>query len=200
MKGDDAVSEILSLVLIAGVVIAVFVAAAVVSVPAYEAEKEVQHQILLEDEFSSLKTGIDFLWLTGTYDTEKTVLVSLSADTAVSGKLAVGSAPLEITADEGVFTLPLAEVTYANGGVMQYMYRGGALYKGDTLLTPASESPTHTVLICRKNAMPHLLYATEPVPVLFSLEEKAEYHQVSYGEKQTDLLTVYYVRLDGGMR
>ncbi|HJJ31843.1 MAG TPA: hypothetical protein O0X97_06315, partial [Methanocorpusculum sp.] len=134
MKRDDAVSEILSLILILGVIFAVSAIAAAVAIPGYAAEKESEHQTLLENEFSSLKTGIDFLWLTGTYDTEKTVLFSLSADHTASGKLGVENTPLEISADEGVFSLPIVDITYTEGGLLRYRYFGGALYRGEDIL------------------------------------------------------------------
>ena len=197
MKCDEGVSEMVSLVLILGVVLAVSAIAAAVIIPGYAAEKESQHQIMLEDEFSSLKTGIDFLWLTGAYNSEKALLFSLSADHAASGKLEVGSVPLEITADEGTSSLELLEVTYADGGVMQYRYLGGALYKGESLFVPASESLTHSVLICMENPTPFSLYAAEPISAAASLKRKAEYHNVSYGDKHTDVLTVYYFSVNG---
>ncbi|MCQ2511319.1 MAG: hypothetical protein Q4Q25_04050 [Methanocorpusculum sp.] len=197
MKCDEGVSEVLSLVLILGVVLTVSAIAAAVIIPGYAAEKEFQHQIILEDEFSSLKTGIDFLWLTETVDTEKPLLFSLSADHAASGKLEVGSVPLEITADEGVSSLELLEVTYAEDGEMQYRYLGGALYKGESLYLPASESPVHSVLICRESSAPFSLYAAEPIPAAVSLKRKAEYHNVSYGDDHTDVLTVYYFSVIG---
>ena len=199
MKCDEGVSEIVSLVLILGVVLAVSAIAAAVIIPEYAAEKESQHQILLEDEFSSLKTGIDFLWLTETFDTKKPLLFSLSADHTVFGKLEAGGVPLEITADEGVSSLELLEVTYAEDGEMQYRYLGGALYKGESLFVPAAESPAHSVLICLENPNPFSLYAAEPVPVTVSLKRKAEYHNVSYGDKHTDVLTVYYFSVTGGI-
>lgn len=199
MKCDEGVSEMVSLVLILGVVLAVSAIAAAVIIPGYAAEKDSQHQIMLEDEFSSLKTGIDFLWLTETFDTEKPMLFSLSADHAASGKLEVGSVPLEITADEGASSLELLEVTYADGGVMQYRYLGGALCKGEALFLPASESPVHSVLICLENPNPFSLYATEPISAAVSLKRKAEYHNVSYGDKHTDVLTVYYFSVIGGI-
>ena len=199
MKCDDGVSEILSLVLILGVVFAVSAIAAAVIIPGYAAEKDSQHQILLEDEFSSLKTGIDFLWLTETFDTKKPLLFSLSADHTASGKLEIGGVPLEITADEGVSSLELLEITYVEDGEMQYRYLGGALYKGEALFVPASESPAHSVLTCRENSTPFSLYANEPVPVAVSLMRKAEYHNVSYGDKHTDVLTVYYFSVSGGI-
>lgn len=197
MKCDDGVSEMVSLVLILGVVLAVSAIAAAVIIPGYVAEKESQHQIVLEDEFSSLKTGIDFLWLTETFDTEKPMLFSLSADHAASGKLEVGSVPLEITADEGTSSLEQLEVTYAEGGGMQYRYLGGALCKGETLILPASESSVHSVLICLENPNPFSLYAAEPIPAAVSLKRKVEYHNVSYGDKHTDVLTVYYFSVTG---
>ena len=199
MKCDEGVSEIVSLVLILGVVLAVSAIVAAVIIPEYAAEKESQHQILLEDEFSSLKTGIDFLWLTETFDTKKPLLFSLSADHTVSGKLEAGGVPLEITSDEGVSSLELLEVTYAEDGEMQYRYLGGALYKGESLFVPAAESPAHSVLICLENPNPFSLYAAEPVPVTVSLKRKAEYHNVSYGDKHTDVLTVYYFSVTGGI-
>ena len=199
MKCDEGVSEVLSLVLILGVVLAVSAIAAAVIIPEYAAEKESQHQILLEDEFSSLKTGIDFLWLTETFDTKKPLLFSLSADHTASGKLEVGGVPLEITADEGVSSLELLEITYVEDGEMQYRYLGGALYKGESLFVPAAESPAHSVLICLENPNPFSLYAAEPVPVTVSLKRKAEYHNVSYGDKHTDVLTVYYFSVTGGI-
>ena len=197
MMCDEGVSEIVSLVLILGVVLAVSAIAAAVIIPEYAAENESQHQILLEDEFSSLKTRIDFLWLTETFDTKKPLLFSLSADHTVLGKLEAGGVPLEITADEGVSSLELLEVTYAEDGEMQYRYLGGALYKGESLFLPASESPVHSVLICRESSAPFSLYAAEPIPVAVSLKRKAEYHNVSYDDKHTDVLTVYYFSVTG---
>lgn len=200
LKRDDAVSELLSLILILGIIFVISGTAAAVFLPGYAAEKESEHQTLLEDEFSSLKTGIDILWLTGTYGAEKTVLFSLSADHTASGKLWAGSTPLEISADDGVFSLPVLDVVYTKSGTMQYRYLGGTLYKGDDILLSASESSSHSVLICTESPAPFSLYAAEPVPVACSLQKKAEYHNVSCGEKHTDLLTVYFVSVDGGVR
>ncbi|HJJ39035.1 MAG TPA: hypothetical protein O0X42_02750 [Methanocorpusculum sp.] len=200
MKREDAVSEILSLVLLLGVVFAISVVVAAVVIPGYTAEKELQHQTILEDEFSSLKTGIDFLWLTGTYDTEKQALFSLSADHTASGKLEVGSRPLAISAEEGVFSLPVLDITYGKGNELGCRYVGGALYKGDTLLLSASESPHHSVVVCIEDSDSFSLYATEPVSVLYSLKRTVQYHNVSYGGKETNLLTVYYFSVDGGVR
>lgn len=198
MKHDDAVSEILSLLFITGVVLVVFAILLAAAVPGYVTEKESEQLLYLEDEFSSLKTGIDFLWLTETYDTEKTVFFSLSADHAVSGKLDAGSLPLEITADEGVFSLPLLVITYSKDNMLQYRYLGGALYKEGTKLISASESAMNTVLICT-DSNPFSLYAAKHAPVVFSLERKEEYHHASYDGKYTNLLTVFFVRIDGGI-
>ena len=74
------------------------------------------------------------------------------------------------------------------------------MYKGDTLLLSVSESPHHSVVVCRDDSDSFSLYATEPVPVVCSLERTAEYHNVSYGGKHTDFLAVYFVSVFGGIR
>lgn len=180
---DDGVSEAVSLILILGIVAGVSAAAFAVCLPAYQAQEENEHLLLLEKQFSGLKSGIDLLWLNSTEEASETdVLFSLSKDSVSSGRLDIGAETCVFTAGDETVSVPLLVISYTKDGQVLYAYNGGALLKNDRPLLPASVNTEEAVLICSTASDAVSYYATDPVSLRISADSYQQYRNVLFSE------------------
>ena len=190
-KKEDGVSEVLSLVLILAVVAAVAVIVIAVYLPASASEDEQKHELLLEDQFSDLKSGLDLLWLSGGTE-HLNVLFTLSGDRNLSGKLDICSTPVSFTRGEETISAPLLTVSFSKEGKPVYSYAGGALYRGNSLLLPLSVNSKNAVVFCSSSAEGTSYYATKPVSLQIKITGTKEYHDAEYGASHIDTLTLVF--------
>lgn len=189
-KKDSGVSEVVSLILIIGIVTGVSAAALAVYLPAHQAQEEHDHLLLLEKEFAGLKRSIDLLWLNSAGDGEKKadvqfsppVLFSLSADHVSSCRLDTGSETFVFTTGDETVTAPLLSISCHKNGQKLYTYKGGALFSRGALLLLPSANSKNAVLICSSDPETRAYYATEPVSLKITIDSYQQHHAVSFDD------------------
>ena len=170
---EDAVSEIVSFLLILGVVAAgVGIYAAVAEPEIFKAEER-QHLESAAERFSSLKSDIDRLWVLGTPGDSGSKLLPLgAADRTSSGTLSFGKGtPIRFSHPGGEKTASLLRLDYTYRA-FQYriVYEGGAVFSAGDILLPAAAGETKAVLICTDQT-DDVILANTPVAVTYVFQK-----------------------------
>ena len=176
---DNAVSEIVSFLLILAVLAAgIGIYAAVVQPELTKAEERTHLQHTAE-EFCSLKSDIDLLWVLGDSGNAGGKLLPLtSADARHAGTLAFGKGTqIRFNHTAGQKTASLLYITYSPPTQYTLTYEGGAVFSDTEVLLPAVNGDKNAVLICTEGIDDAIL-ANTPVAVTYEYRKKETFRGV----------------------
>ena len=153
-RREDAVSEIVSFLLILGVITAGISIYAAAVQPELSKAEERQHMEHAADAFGSLKSGIDRLWVLGTPgDSIGKLLPLTAAEHTSAGTLSFGKGtPIRFNHTAGQTTAYLLRLEYSPPRHSAYQkpltYEGGAVFSAGGTVLPAVTGGAKAVLIC----------------------------------------------------
>ena len=181
---DQAVSEILSFILILGIIalgIAVFTAAVI---PVMEKSAEISHENQLRESLFSLKTGIDKLWILGNFGMQSGEVFFQGSENLLEGgtiQIKEGT-ELFFDCDEGKKTASLLFVSvtpaYRILHQSEYILEGGAVFEDNTIFIPHSRYDNSAVLICFTGKEENFA-ANCPVTILYAYKNSERYSKVT---------------------
>ena len=154
MSSDQAVSEILSFILILGITalgITVFTAAVL---PEMEKSEEISHENQLTKSLLSVKTGIDKLWILGNCGMQGGTIFFPGSEKLMEGGtiLIKEGTKLSFDHDDGNKTASLLFISvtsaYRTLHQSEYILEGGAVFEEGTVFLPHSEKDKNAALIC----------------------------------------------------
>ena len=184
MSSDQAVSEILSFILILGITalgIAVFTAAVL---PEMEKSAEISHENQLTESVLSLKTGIDKLWILGDCGMQGGTMFFLGSEKLQEGgtiQIKEGT-KLSFDHDDGKKTASLLFISvtsaYRTLHQSEYILEGGAFFEDGAVFLPHSGSEKSAALICFTGDE-EMLYANCPVTIFYTYKNLENFSNVT---------------------
>lgn len=178
---EAAVSEIVSFILITGLLTACACISFAVVLPEMEKSMEASHAEDTAGRFCAMKSGIDRLWIQGNPGLSSGQLfpLSSSAGTFTYGK----GTKLIFNHSDGQKTVYLLSLTfepsYLRSENIPLSYEGGAVFWGSENLLPASAGRTDAVLICTAQRRENLL-ANVPVAICCQYLKKETFTDISH--------------------
>ena len=184
MSSDQAVSEILSFILILGITalgITVFTAAVL---PEMEKSAELSHENQLTDSVLSLKTGIDKLWILGKCGMQSGTMFFPGSEKLLEGgtiQIKEGT-KISFDHDDGEKTASLLFVSvtsaYRTLHQSEYILEGGAVFEDGTVFLPHSTRDKTAALICFTGEE-EILSANCPVTIFYTYNSLEHFTNVT---------------------
>ena len=184
MSSDQAVSEILSFILILGITalgITVFTAAVL---PEMEKSEEISHENQLTKSLLSVKTGIDKLWILGNCGMQGGTIFFPGSEKLMEGgtiQIKEGT-KLSFDHDDGEKTASLLFVSvtsaYRTLHQSEYILEGGAVFEDRTVFLPHSEKDKTAALICFTGEE-EILSANCPVTIFYTYKSLESFSNVT---------------------
>ena len=184
MYSDQAVSEILSFILILGIIalgVTVFAAAVL---PEMEKSAEMSHENQLTESVLSLKTGIDKLWILGDCGMQGGTMFFLGSEKLQEGGtiLIKEGTKLSFDHDDGEKTASLLFISvtsaYRTLHQSEYILEGGAFFEDGKVFLPHSGSEKSAALICFIGDE-EMLYANCPVTIFYTYKNLENFSNVT---------------------
>lgn len=177
---EDAVSEIVSFLLILGVLAAGAGIYAAVIEPELSKAEERKHLEYTTEGFGSLKSDIDRLWVLGTPGDSGSKLLPLgAAGRSSSGTLSFGKGTdIRFNHTGGEKTVSLLRLEYTSYALPHsIVYEGGAVFFAGDILLPAVSGETKAVLICTEQT-DDVILANTPAAVTYTFQKTESFGSI----------------------